>query len=73
MPSSSPAISPTSQALREAVAQAESHFGPVRALVNNAANDQRHVLADITPEQWDASQAINLRQQFFVTQTVCPA
>jgi NAD(P)-dependent dehydrogenase (short-subunit alcohol dehydrogenase family) len=59
-------------ALRSAVAQAESHFGPVRALVNNAGNDQRHVLEEITPEQWDASQAINLRQQFFVTQAVVP-
>lgn len=60
------------QAIRGAVAQAEEHFGPIRALVNNAANDQRHVLEDITPEQWDASQAVNLRQQFFVTQAVLP-
>ena len=60
------------EALRIAVGQAQSHFGPITALVNNAANDQRHVLEDITPEQWDASQAINLRQQFFVTQAVVP-
>ena len=60
------------EALRAAVAQAESAFGPVRALVNNAANDQRHVLEQITPEQWDASQAVNLRQQFFVAQAVLP-
>jgi NAD(P)-dependent dehydrogenase (short-subunit alcohol dehydrogenase family) len=59
-------------ALREAVGRAQSQFGPVRALVNNAANDQRYVLADITPEQWDGSQAINLRQQFFVAQAVVP-
>jgi NAD(P)-dependent dehydrogenase (short-subunit alcohol dehydrogenase family) len=59
-------------ALRTAVARAESHLGPIRALVNNAANDQRHRLEDITPEQWDASQAINLRQQFFVAQAVSP-
>jgi NAD(P)-dependent dehydrogenase (short-subunit alcohol dehydrogenase family) len=59
-------------ALRAAVARVESTFGPVRALVNNAANDQRHEFQDITPEQWDASQAINLRQQFFVAQAVAP-
>ncbi len=58
------------EALRAAVGEAETHFGPIRALVNNAANDQRYRIEDITPEQWDASQAINLRQQFFVTQAV---
>jgi NAD(P)-dependent dehydrogenase (short-subunit alcohol dehydrogenase family) len=59
--------------LRSGVREAEDRLGPVRALVNNAANDQRHTLEDITPEQWDASQDINLRQQFFVTQAVLPA
>jgi NAD(P)-dependent dehydrogenase (short-subunit alcohol dehydrogenase family) len=57
-------------ALRAAVREAEARLGPVRALVNNAANDQRHTIEDITPEQWDASQSINVRQQFFVSQAV---
>lgn len=60
------------QSLRAAVNEAESQVGPIRALVNNAANDQRYAVEDITPEQWDASQAINLRQQFFVAQAVLP-
>jgi NAD(P)-dependent dehydrogenase (short-subunit alcohol dehydrogenase family) len=60
------------QAVREAVADVESHLGPVTALVNNAANDQRFSIEDVTPEQWDASQAINLRQQVFTTQAVLP-
>jgi len=59
-------------ALRSAVGDAESLLGPIRALVNNAANDQRFGLEQITPEQWDASQAVNLRHQFFVTQAVLP-
>jgi len=59
-------------ALRAAVGEAESYLGPIRALVNNAANDQRYRIEDITPEQWDASQAVNLRHQFFVTQAVLP-
>ena len=59
-------------ALRAAVSEAESHLGPIRALVNNAANDQRYRIEDITPEEWDASQAVNLRHQFFVTQAVLP-
>ena len=59
-------------ALRKAVGEAEAHLGPIRALVNNAANDQRYRIEDITPEDWDASQAVNLRHQFFVTQAVLP-
>lgn len=59
-------------AVRTAVAAVESALGPVRALVNNAADDQRYSIEDVTPEQWDASQAINLRQQVFTTQAVLP-
>jgi NAD(P)-dependent dehydrogenase (short-subunit alcohol dehydrogenase family) len=59
-------------ALRRAVAEVESCFGPVTALVNNAANDQRYSIEEITPDQWDGSQAINVRQQVFTTQAVLP-
>jgi NAD(P)-dependent dehydrogenase (short-subunit alcohol dehydrogenase family) len=57
-------------AIRAAVAEVETRLGPVRALVNNAANDQRFEIDEITPEQWDASLSVNLRQQFFVAQAV---
>lgn len=57
-------------ALRSAVAEAERRLGPVRALVNNAANDRRDSLADLTPEGWDASIAVNLRHQPFAIQAV---
>jgi D-xylose 1-dehydrogenase len=57
-------------ALRAAVAEAESRLGPVRALVNNAANDQRHTFEELTPEDWDSSQAVNLKQQVFTAQAV---
>jgi len=59
-------------AVRAAVAEVEARFGSVRALVNNAANDQRFEIDEITPEQWDASQSVNIRQQFFVAQAVLP-
>jgi NAD(P)-dependent dehydrogenase (short-subunit alcohol dehydrogenase family) len=55
-------------ALRAAAAE----VGPVGVLINNAANDQRYELDEITPEQWDASQAVNLRHQFFMAQAVVP-
>lgn len=57
-------------ALRAAVAEVERRLGPVQALVNNAANDQRYSLEDLTPEHWDRSQAINLKQQVFAAQAV---
>ena len=41
-------------------------------LVNNAANDERHAIADVTPEYWDRAQDVNLRPQFFAAQAVHP-
>ena len=46
--------------------------GPVDVLVNNAANDDRHRLADVTPEYWDSRMAVNLRHLFFCAQAVVP-
>jgi NAD(P)-dependent dehydrogenase (short-subunit alcohol dehydrogenase family) len=46
--------------------------GPIEVLVNNAANDTRHSYAEVTPEEWDAAIAVNLRHQFFAIQAVAP-
>ena len=46
--------------------------GPVDVLVNNAANDDRHTLAEVTPEYWDQRFAVNLRHLFFCAQAVVP-
>lgn len=59
--------------LRGAMAQAASAFGPVQVLVNNAANDERHDVGDVTVEYWDQKMAVNLRAYFFGTQAVVPA
>lgn len=48
-------------------------FDGVDVLVNNAGNDTRHAIEDVTPEYWDKSVAINLKQQFFASQAVIPA
>src|SRR5438477_10218651 len=48
-------------ALQAAVAQVIAANGTVDALVNNAANDQRHKIDEVTPEYWDRSMAVNLR------------
>jgi NAD(P)-dependent dehydrogenase (short-subunit alcohol dehydrogenase family) len=56
--------------LRGCIAEVKRQLGPVAVLVNNAANDQRHKIGDVTPEFWDWSLSINLRPQFFTCQAV---
>jgi D-xylose 1-dehydrogenase len=57
-------------ALRASIAKIEIQLGPVRALVNNAANDDRHKFSEVSPEYWDQRMSVNLRHQFFATQAV---
>lgn len=59
-------------AIRAAVADVAAAQGDPTVLINNAAFDERHEVDDVTVEYWDANQAINLRQQFFVAQAVVP-
>jgi len=46
--------------------------GPITALVNNAANDDRHKTQDVTVDYWNDRIAVNLRHQFFASQAVYP-
>lgn len=55
-------------ALQNAIAQAADLHGPLRVLVNNAANDARHSASDLTPQDWDDLQAVNLKAYFFACQ-----
>jgi D-xylose 1-dehydrogenase len=57
-------------ALEVAVATVRRHFGPIRALLNNAANDRRHSIQATTSQSWDAGIAVNLKHQFFAAQMV---
>ena len=57
-------------ALKGAIAQASDTHGPVTALVNNAANDQRHTTEEVDESFWDWSQSINLKAYFFACQAV---
>ena len=47
-------------------------LGPVDVLVNNAGNDDRHALEDITPAYWDGRIAINLRHMLFCAKAAAP-
>jgi len=61
------------KALETCFADIARIHGPVEVLVNNAANDDRHSLADVTPEYWDNRMAVNLRHLFFCAKAVAPA
>jgi NAD(P)-dependent dehydrogenase (short-subunit alcohol dehydrogenase family) len=60
------------EALQEAIIQAGRELGPIQVLVNNAGNDDRHAMADVTPAYWDDRMNVNLRHQFFAAQAVHP-
>jgi NAD(P)-dependent dehydrogenase (short-subunit alcohol dehydrogenase family) len=61
------------EALRQAIIQVLESFGTVDILVNNAANDTRHSIEEVTSSSWDRSMAVNLKPQFFMAQAVIPA
>ena len=60
-------------ALRQRAESVVGSFGTIDVLVNNAANDTRHSIEEVTPEYWDRGIAVNLKHQFFLTQAVIPA
>ncbi|MDE2086359.1 MAG: SDR family oxidoreductase [Xanthomonadaceae bacterium] len=59
-------------ALRDAITAARAHIGPIAVLVNNAANDARHALAEVDAVMFERNVAVNLRHQVFATQAVIP-
>ena len=59
-------------ALRRGLGEIRSDFGPIGVLINNAAHDERHPTADVTPEYFDSRIAVNLKHQFFAAQAVLP-
>jgi len=50
--------------------RAAERFGAVTVLVNNAANDTRHTVAEVDVELWDERMAVNIRHHFFAAQAV---
>jgi NAD(P)-dependent dehydrogenase (short-subunit alcohol dehydrogenase family) len=61
------------QAMKATFDGIEKEMGAVQVLVNNAANDDRHRLEEVTPTYWDDRIAVNLRHLFFSAQAVAPA
>ena len=59
-------------ALRSAIERVRGALGDAAVLVNNAANDKRQVLSEVTPDEFDWTMGVNLRHVFFATQAVVP-
>ncbi|MEL6913870.1 MAG: SDR family oxidoreductase [Pseudomonadota bacterium] len=59
-------------ALKASMDEAAAAHGPIRVLVNNAANDKRHATAAVDEAFWDWMIAINLKAYFFACQHVQP-
>jgi len=55
-------------ALEAAMVETRQRLGPIAVLVNNAANDMRRALGEVTEADWDFTMAVNLKHQFFAAQ-----
>ena len=60
------------EALRAAMATVHAKLGDAAVLVNNAANDKRQVLSEVTPNEFDWMIGVNLKHVFFAAQAVVP-
>jgi NAD(P)-dependent dehydrogenase (short-subunit alcohol dehydrogenase family) len=59
-------------ALQAAIQRTAEQLGPIRVLVNNAANDHRDRVAEMDLALWDDRIAVNVRHHFFAAQAVAP-
>lgn len=57
-------------ALQAAIGRSAERLGPIRVLVNNAANDHRDRVAEMDVALWDDRFAVNVRHHFFAAQAV---
>jgi NAD(P)-dependent dehydrogenase (short-subunit alcohol dehydrogenase family) len=59
-------------ATQRAITKLQDEGGAFDVLVNNAANDDRHSVEDVTEEYWDNRLGVNLKHMFFCSQAVLP-
>jgi NAD(P)-dependent dehydrogenase (short-subunit alcohol dehydrogenase family) len=59
-------------ALRAALDAVRTTLGPATVLINNAASDQRHDFATMSPAEFDHAIAVNFRHVFFAAQAIVP-
>jgi len=58
--------------LQTVITDLAGSLGGIDILINNAGNDDRHSMENVTPEYWDQRLNVNLRHQFFAAQAVAP-
>jgi len=58
--------------LQRIMGQVLQSFPAVDVLVNNAGNDTRHAIEEVTSEYWDQCMQVNLKHPFFMAQAVLP-
>ena len=58
--------------IKSTTAAIVQEFQTIDILVNNAANDIRHSIEEVTSDSWDHLIATNLKSQFFMAQGVIP-
>ena len=56
--------------LQESIKKIINEKGKIDILINNAANDERHKIEDVTEEYWNDRINVNLRHYFFSVQSV---
>jgi NAD(P)-dependent dehydrogenase (short-subunit alcohol dehydrogenase family) len=61
------------KATQATIARLIEEGGAFDVLVNNAANDDRHSVEEVTEEYWDNRINVNLKHHFFCAQAVAPA
>jgi D-xylose 1-dehydrogenase len=59
-------------ALQAAIRDAAGALGPITVLINNVANDTRQTAAEVTPEIWRATLAVNLDPAFVAATAIYP-
>jgi D-xylose 1-dehydrogenase len=60
------------KAAQAAIASLIEEGGAFDVLVNNAANDDRHTIEQVTEDYWDDRLGVNLKHKFFCSQAVIP-
>jgi D-xylose 1-dehydrogenase len=60
------------EALQRVMRECARELGDFHVLVNNAANDERHKIEDVTLAYWEERMAVNQRHLFFAAQAVIP-
>ncbi len=58
--------------LQAVIGEVGQALGPITILINNAAHDERHDIAEVTVDYWEDRLQVNMRHVFFAVQAAAP-